>query len=737
MRRRHLITLVAGAAALAGCGLPTGEYFGPVPAVDDPRRLRWCNSGEPDNLDPAHGQSTVATPLIHALFDGLMIYDDAGLPILGLAARYEVAADQRRITFHLRPEARWSDGAPITAYDVAFQATRVLHPLTGSVNADILDWMTGYEGFLGGRTLVELTTGALVEVVAIDGTRLEDLERPPDPNLRRASRPVALRDLGAPASAAYATAPAGTDLTIVEVAGRPASPPTPDGAPWAFVFWDRGEGVYGWVPLADLDVLPNAARRFTVRPVPEKQVPGRQVPSPAVPGPPGPDAPVVAPASDAARAAASREVAGAEVLLLPEALGVRAPDAHTVIFEAADPTPSLLAAAASRALRPVPRGAVARRPRTWTRPGTIVTSGPLHLTAHEIRDYLTLTRSPTYRDPDDVHLDRVDVLSVDDQAASANLYFTGRCDAVTANHVPQSYLPALSTGRGGQPYRDYLVAPQLGVYFAVINTELFPNVHLRRALALALDRSRIASFLRGGEIGVASYTPGTPIASLSDEDLAACGVTRSTPGVALVIERGRLCYVPPRGLEYDPEAARAELALAKAELGAAFPRELVYKYNLGYEGHKLVAEYLQAEWRRTLGLRVRLEQQEWQVFLSDTRAGSFELARLGWTGSAADPEVEFLRLWRCGGSNNRARWCDRDFDRLLDEAAALADPVARLVKVRAAEEVLIAGQPIIPMFNYTQKLLVRPYVRGLAVNFITQPSLWRAWRDPAWREAAR
>jgi|JI10StandDraft_1071094.scaffolds.fasta_scaffold31592_3 ABC-type oligopeptide transport system substrate-binding subunit len=722
MSRRHLTTLVAGAAALAGCGLPSGEYFGAVPTVDDPRRLRWCNSGEPDNLDPAHGQSTVATPIIHALFDGLMIFDDAGLPTPGLAARYELSADQRRVTFELRPDARWSDGAPVTAYDVAFQASRVLHPLTGSVNSDFLDWMKGYDGFLGGRTLVELSSGELVEIVAIDGARFEDLERPPDPNLRRGSRPVALRDLGAPATAAYATAPAGADLTIVEVAGRPASPPSPDGAPWAFVFWDRGEGTYGWVPLGELDVAPNAARRFTVRPVPSKHVPG---------------APVATPEVDAAKVAIQREVAGDQVLLLPEALGVRVPDAHTVIFEAADPTPSLLAAAASRSLRPVPRAAVARRPRTWTRPDTIVTSGPLRLTAHEVRDHLTLTRSPTYRDPDDLHLDRVDVLSVDDQAASANLYFTGRCDAVAANHVPQSYLAALSTGRGGQPYRDYIVAPQLGVYFAVINTETFPNVHLRRALALALDRTRIADFLRGGEIGVASYTPGTPIAALSDEDLAACGVTRSTPGVALVIERGRLCYVPPRGLEYDPDAARAELALAKAELGAAFPRELIYKYNLGYEGHKLVAEYLQAEWRRTLGLRVRLEQQEWQVFLSDTRAGSFELARLGWTGSAADPEVEFLRLWQCGGSNNRARWCDRDFDRLLDEAAALSDPVARLAKVRAAEEVLIAGQPIIPMFNYTQKVLMRPYVRGLAVNFITQPSLWRAWRDPAWREAAR
>lgn len=708
------------AHGLAACGLPEGEYFGPVPTVDDPRVLRWCNSGEPDGLDPAHGQSTTATPIMNTLFDGLMIFDSDGLPTPGLAERYEIDPDQRRVTFHLRADARWSDGTPVTSYDVAFQATRVLHPLTASVNADLLDWMKGYPAFVEGQARVRLDRGEVVEVVAIDGRPVADWQAPPDPNLRTPPRPVALRDLGAAASAAYATAPAGAALTIVEVAGRPASPPSPDGAPWAFVYWDRGLGVYGWVPLAELGPSPAAGHRFTVRRVASKQEPG---------------APVLDAVAEAARAEARDDVDGEQLLMLPEALGIRTPDPHTVILEAADPTPSMLGAAASRALRPTPRAAVARHPRTWTAPSTIVTSGPMHLVAHAPRDRLELRRSPTYRDPADVKLDRLIVLSVDEQAAAANLYLTGACDALTANHVPQSYLAALSTGRGGQPYRDYTMAPYLGVYFIVVNTAHFDNPHLRRALALAIDRRRIPRFLGGGEIGVASYTPGTPVGELSPEDRAACGVAADGDGVALVIERGRRCYVPPRGLEYDPVAARAELDLARAELGPRFPRTLIYKFNLGYEGHKLVAEFLQAEWRRTLGLDVRLEQQEWQVFLSDTRAGAFDLARLGWIGTAPDPEVEFLRMWRCGGSNNRAGWCDPTFDRLLDEAAATADLDARLAKVREAEAVLIAAQPIIPLFAYTQKHLIRPYVRGLARNLIAEPGLWRAWRDPDWRRA--
>jgi oligopeptide transport system substrate-binding protein len=322
---------------------------------------------------------------------------------------------------------------------------------------------------------------------------------------------------------------------------------------------------------------------------------------------------------------------------------------------------------------------------------------------------------------------------MDDQAASANTYFAGGCDAVAANNVPQSYLAALATGNHGQPYRDFTIAPYLGTYFAVINTKKYDNVHLRRALALSLDRARIAGFLHGGEIGVASYTPGAPIASLDDADLAACGVTRDTPGVALVIERGALCYVPPPGLEYDAAAARAELAIARRELGPRFPRAIVYKFNLGFEAHKMVAEYMQSQWKQVLGLDVRIEAQEWQVFLADTRNLEYEIARMGWIGSAPDPEVEFVRIWRCGGANNRPQWCNPKFDALLDEAATMTDPRARLAKVREAEAIMVAEAPIIPLFAYTQKNLIRPYVRGLAQNYIAQPPLWRVWLDRDWK----
>jgi oligopeptide transport system substrate-binding protein len=322
--------------------------------------------------------------------------------------------------------------------------------------------------------------------------------------------------------------------------------------------------------------------------------------------------------------------------------------------------------------------------------------------------------------------------SMDDQVAATSFYFTGGCDAVATNAIPSSYLPALSGELRGRPYRDYRVDPYLTIYFLWIQTEVITSRHLRRALALAIDRSAIPRFTHGGEIPSAQLTPGAPIASLSDAELAACGVPRTHPGVALMMGPG-LCYVPPPGLDYDPAAAARELALARR--AGPVPATLEYRYNAGSEAHKQIAEYVQSAWGR-LGLRVELVAQEWNSLLDATRAGRFQIARLGSAGSIADPESEFLPLFRCGSPDNRGRYCSAEVEGLMAQARTTRDRRARNALLQRAEAVILADAPVIPIYVYTQKRLLRPYVRDYSVNLIDQPSLWRVWLDPSWNRSA-
>ena len=715
-------------AGLAGCGPPDGDYFGRVAAPDriDPAHFTWCSQGEPDHLDPTLAWSTASIQLVVMLFDGLTTYGAAGQPVPGLATDWEIAGDLRRFTFHLRRDARWSSGRPVTAYDVAHSAFRVAHPLTGSSNADWLARIRGATAYLERRALVLRRAVGPYRA----GEVVEATGEVPDVNARTGSRPLALRDLGAPPGAAYAVVPAGSAVTLMMTTGGRATLPSPDGAPWAYVFWSRDlEGVGGWVPAAELDGEPNGDAALQVR-----GAPGDSAPTDA--GRAGErgraDRGSTQPATGPEGAASLRpviRVSGRDVVHSTDAIGIAVPDPYTIVFETGDPTPYFVALTAGPGLRATPIEAWSRWPRHWDRPDRIVTSGPFHLAAWRERDRVELVRSPTYWDRGAVKLARFTSLSIDDQAASTHLYFTGGCDATAANTIPSSYLPAIDgEQRGGRAYKDYDASPLFGVYFLWLQTEKLANRHLWRALSLAIDRTAIPGFTHGGEIPTAQLTPGAPIARLSGADLAACGGRRDAPGVALVMVPGELCYVPPPGLDHDLAAARREIALARAE-GGVPDHPIEYRYNAGSEVHTQIAEYLQSAWAQ-IGVPVVLIAQEWNSLLDATARGEFEIARFGSAGTVLDTESEFLALLRCGSPFNRGRYCSPAFERLMGEAHGMVDRRARNAVLREAEAVVLGDAPLVPLYVLTQKHLIKPYVRDYAINLLDLPPLWRIWIDP-------
>jgi oligopeptide transport system substrate-binding protein len=771
---RSVLGLV-GAAALAACGLPDTPYFGKVPEVKEPGHLRVCGQGEPESLDPTMAATTVSVRLVHQMFDGLAVYDLEGKPVPGLASSWEVSPDGRVYTFHLRGEARWSNGRALDAYDVGYQLLRVLHPTTASPNAANVPTLKGAAGFTErrlavlGRDAGAYRRGQVVEIVAIDGKAIGEWQgERPNPNLRAVEQPLELRDLGA--SDGYARVPTGALVEVLGASGSNVLPPAPDGARWAYVYWDGGGELererYGWVKEAELGARRWGAARFAVTRVRLREQPGRgseeasaeakvaasaeaKVASSAAANPAQNDASsaVVSKstgeeASDAAALAADDlverpvvEVRGAELELSTEVLGVRVVDRHTIVLENSGPTPYFLHLAVNRALRPTPIEAVSRSPRGWAKPGVIVTSGAMQLTVWKERDRVELVRSPTYWNPAEVKLDQLTVYSLDDATAATNLYYAGRCDAVATNQIPGSYLPALrGERRGGVPYRDYKVAPFLSSYFVLINAKQVANVHLRRALSLAIDRAPIPAFTHGGEHPTSQLTPGAAVATLSAAERALCGADEQTDParVAMIMVPGELCYLPPPGLGFDPRRAAEELAIARRELGAAFPKVLTYRYNEGSEVHKLIAELLQQQWQR-VGISVELRAQEWRSLVADTAQGNYQLARFGNAATFPDPATEYLELFTCGSPFNRTGTCSAELDRQLAQIRATGDAAARNRLIYAAEQRIVEDAAIVPLYVYTQRQLQKPYVRDLAMSLVDQPPLYRAWLDPSWR----
>lgn len=98
------------------------------------------NGGEPISLDPAFGFATKEMRIIHAVFESLLILDPETLiPSPGLATEWEVTSDGLTYTFHLRKNARFSNGELVTAHDFVFAMKRILSPNLNAPSVIFLD----------------------------------------------------------------------------------------------------------------------------------------------------------------------------------------------------------------------------------------------------------------------------------------------------------------------------------------------------------------------------------------------------------------------------------------------------------------------------------------------------------------------------------------------------------------------------------------------------------------------
>jgi peptide/nickel transport system substrate-binding protein len=77
--------------------------------------------GDPRTFNPIIATDLYSQTAVGDIFEGILRLDElTGLPEPGLAESWEIASDQKSITFHLRHGVKWSDGAPFTSHDVVF-----------------------------------------------------------------------------------------------------------------------------------------------------------------------------------------------------------------------------------------------------------------------------------------------------------------------------------------------------------------------------------------------------------------------------------------------------------------------------------------------------------------------------------------------------------------------------------------------------------------------------------------
>jgi len=114
--------------------------------------LHYGNGTEPQGLDPHVVTGVPENHIVRALFEGLAVKNPYTLePEPGVAERWEVSDDGLTVTFHINPEARWSNGDRVTAGDYVWSWQRALDPAMGNQYAYMLYPVVNAEAFATGK----------------------------------------------------------------------------------------------------------------------------------------------------------------------------------------------------------------------------------------------------------------------------------------------------------------------------------------------------------------------------------------------------------------------------------------------------------------------------------------------------------------------------------------------------------------------------------------------------------
>jgi oligopeptide transport system substrate-binding protein len=586
-----------------------------------PADFTFVNETEVASVDPALTTGIPEARMVFALFEGLCRpRADNGQAEPGVAEKWEISDDGRVYTFHLRKNAKWSNGEPVAARDYLYSIRRLLDPLTASRYSYQAWYIVNAKKYtLGGS---QLSAGDTVEV---------ELVPPADvPNTVRGEvlfGKLVRSELSEEEKKDESTA-GRNRVYVVEIDGK--------------------------------------ERRF-------------QAASTAYPLKSG---------SERCR----------QVLLDFREVGLKAIDDHTVEIRLTNPTPYFLDLTAFHALSFVNQKCLeAYGSPSWTQPDHIVGSGAYRMIARRLRDRIRLERNENYWDKEHVRLKVIDALSIDDRTTALNLYMTGMIDWCT---VPP--YEVLREFMKQQPRRnDFNPTPQLTTYYFLLNNTRAPldDKRVRQALSLATDREEITRVATGaGEVPALSLVP----SSMPHYKVQPC-------------------------MPFNPEAARKLLAEAGYPDGKGFPKmEILYNTD---QQHQAIAELLRKQWQNNLGISASLRSEEWGSFQDSQQQLKFLVARRAWVGDYVDPNT-YLDMMVTNGENNCTGFSNAQYDKLIADAAQEPDKTKRTEIMQSAERLLMEEMPIIPIYYYVSRNVVRPRVRGFYNNLQDLHPLSALWIDP-------
>ena len=367
-------------------------------------------------------------------------------------------------------------------------------------------------------------------------------------------------------------------------------------------------------------------------------------------------------------------------------LGVKAVDANTLVIELETAVPYFVMMMGHTTVKPVHKATVEKYGDQWTKPDHFVGNGAFSVDKWVVNERLVLKRNDQYWNNDKTVLNKVTFLPIENQVAEMNRFLSGEIDFT--NELPVEHFKRLKKEHA----EDVSVAGNLCTYYYIFNTKKAPfdDVRVRKAISYAIDRNIVSdAILAQGQKPAYFLTP----------EITA-GFNPELPAYGKMSQKER-----------NEEAARL---LEEAGYGKDNPLNFNLLYNTS-ENHKKIAVALGSMWKKTLGLKVTLENQEWKTYLSSKDSGDFEVARAGWCGDYNEAS-SFLTLMKSNNTTGGVHYDSAEYDQIIDKALNSTSAEEREALYLEAEALMAKDMPIAPIYQYVKSRLLNPHVGGFPTN---------------------
>ena len=366
--------------------------------------------------------------------------------------------------------------------------------------------------------------------------------------------------------------------------------------------------------------------------------------------------------------------------------GMEVVDDRTIRFTIDSPKPYFLSKLSYPTAFVVDRDQVEGNSRNWTRQpnGT----GPYRLAEWRLGERIVLEANRSYHLGEPLLAEAVFLLS---GGSALTRWENNDLDVsfISINDIERARDPNSELG----PY--YSEWPQLSISYLAFNTNVppFDDVHVRRALGMAIDRQRIANVTFNG-----MFLPATGI------------LMPQLPGHV----EDDLTF------QFDPEAARAELALSR--YAGNMPPIVITEVGAGAEASIDMQAFLE-QWRTELNINVEVRQTDFGTFLADMDSGRLQAFNAGWIMDYPDPESIIDLKFHSDSALNDIGYSNPQVDALLEAARTERDEAARLELYREAQVVLIEDAAWLPLYFGISHQVVKPEVVGFFDPPMVMPRL--------------